>query len=189
MGSAYTDYFFAPTSFEKTVVDVEDVFAVGYTSDYRLKSENEEIILCAVFTNDPYIPVFPIVYVGKRGFFEFGKSKKGRQGVNGLFESKCPNLTYPVQDIKKLKKQIKADGLVKGNIDMKFMLREISEVLVGGGIFNTEQLDVELPSSTAEMLEKCGYIQEDEINIILGLDKMFSGRFWRKHLDRLTKNY
>jgi len=30
-------------SFEKTIVDVEDVFAVGYTSDYRLKSENEQL--------------------------------------------------------------------------------------------------------------------------------------------------
>ena len=56
MGAAYTDSFFAPTGYESTIVDAEDVFAVGFTSDYRLKGNNEEVILCAVFTNDPYIP-------------------------------------------------------------------------------------------------------------------------------------
>ena len=45
-------------------------------------------------------------YVGKTGFFELTKSKKGRASVNALFEAMCPNLTYPVGDIKQLKKQI-----------------------------------------------------------------------------------
>lgn len=89
-----------PTAFEKTIVDAQDVFAVGYTSDYKLQDAKSEVILCAVFTNDPYIPVFPMIYVGNLGFFEIMKSKKGRQDVNALFEAMCPNLTYPVQDLK-----------------------------------------------------------------------------------------
>lgn len=44
MGAAYTDSFFAPTGYESTIVDAEDVFAVGFTSDYRLKGNNEEVI-------------------------------------------------------------------------------------------------------------------------------------------------
>ena len=76
MGAAYTGNFFVPTAFEKTIVDAEDVFAVGYTNDYKLQVDGQEVILCAVFTNDPYIPVFPMIYIGKLGFFEIMKSKK-----------------------------------------------------------------------------------------------------------------
>ena len=48
--------FFVLTDFEKAVVDMEDVFAVGITGDYKYQDSKEEAVLCAVFTNDPYIP-------------------------------------------------------------------------------------------------------------------------------------
>lgn len=186
IGAAYSGYFFVPTAFKKTIVDAQDVFAVGYTSDYNLHDSKNEVILCAVFTNDPYIPVFPMVYVGKLGFFEIIKSKKGRQGVNALFEIMCPNLTYPVQDIKKLKKQIIADGSVKGNIDMKFMLDKIVDASFGNGFFDTRKMHSELHSSTTEMLDAYGYIQEDEINQIMKMDKFFNRKYWQKQIKRLT---
>ena len=186
IGAAYTGYFFVPTAFEKTIVDANDVFAVGYTSDYKLKDASSEVILCAVFTNDPYIPVFPMIYVGKLGFFEIMKSKKGRQGVNELFESMCPNLTYPVQDLKQLKKQIKADGAVKGNIDLKFMLDRISDASISYGIFDTKKMHSDLYSSSAEMLDEYGYIEETQINQIMHMDKMFNRKYWKKQIERLA---
>lgn len=185
-GAAYTGYFFVPTEFEKTIIDAQDVFAVGYTSDYKLKDAKNEVILCAVFTNDPYIPVFPMVYVGKLGLFEIMKSKKGRQGVAALFKMICPNLTYPVQELKQLKKQIKADGLVKGNIDQNFMLDKISDALVSSGMFNTKNMDCLLSPSSSVMLEAIGYIPETEINAIMKMDKMFNRRYWQKQIKRLT---
>ena len=188
MGAAYSGYFFVPTAFEKTIVDAQDVFAVGYTSDYKLQDSKSEVILCAVFTNDPYIPVFPMIYVGKLGFFEIMKSKKGRQGVNALFEAMCPNLTYPVQDLKQLKKQIKADGSVKGNIDQKFMLDKISDASSSSGIFDTESMHSDLYPSSAEMLDAYGYIQETQINQIMKMDKMFNRKYWQKQIKRLA-NY
>lgn len=94
MGAAYTDSFFAPTGYESTIVDAEDVFAVGFTSDYRLKGNNEEVILCAVFTNDPYISVFPMVYLGKRGMFELmsPKSAKMLENIGYLQETEVSKI-------------------------------------------------------------------------------------------------
>lgn len=187
MGAAYTGNFFVPTGFEKTIVDAEDVFAVGYTNDYKLQADGQEVILCAVFTNDPYIPVFPMIYIGKLGFFELMKSKKGREGVSALFESICPNLTYPVQDLKQLKKQLKADGNVKGNIDLKTMLDKISDAASSFGIFNTKEMHSDLYPSSAAMLDEYGYIQEEQINQILKMDKMFNRNYWEKQIKRLSK--
>lgn len=186
-GAAYTGYFFVPTAYEKTIVDAQDVFAVGYTNDYKLKATGQEVILCAVFTNDPYIPVFPMIYVGKLGFFEIMKSKKGRAGVADLFESMCPNLTYPVQDLKKLKKQIKEEP-VKGTIEQKTMLNYISSALLSSGIFDTEKMHNDLRMSSVLMLDSYGYIEEKMINEILKMDKMFNRNYWKKQIKRLS-NY
>lgn len=187
IGAAYTGNFFVPTGFEKTIVDAEDVFAVGYTNDYKLQADGQEVILCAVFTNDPYIPVFPMIYIGKLGFFELMKSKKGREGVSALFESICPNLTYPVQDLKQLKKQLKSDGNVQGNIDLKNMLDKISDASSSFGLFNTKEMHSDLYPSSAAMLDEYGYIQEEQINQILKMDKMFNRKFWEKQIKRLSK--
>lgn len=187
MGAAYSGTFFVPTHYEGMIVDAEDVFAVGYTSDYKLSGGNSEVILCAVFTNDPYVPVFPMIYVGKIGFFAVTKSKKGREGVNALFESMCPNLTYPVGDIKQLKKAIKQDGTVKGKLESKFMLDQISNASVSTGIFDTKKMHSDLLPGSATMLDRIGFIQEEEVNKILKMDKMFNRNYWNKQIDRLSK--
>ena len=188
VGAGYSGYFFVPTEFDRTVVDAEDVFAVGYTSEGVLQEEKQEVILCAIFTNDPYIPAFPMLYVGKLGFFEIMKSKKGRQGVKDLFESLCPNLKYPVQDLKHLKKQIKSEGTVNGNIGQQAMLDMISNASSGSGIFNTkDQIGILKPLSSA-MLDEYGYIQDTEIDSIMKMDKMFNRRYWQKQIKRLA-NY
>ena len=59
-GAAYSRNFFVPALFEKMVVDAKDVFAVGISASYKVSLKPREVILCAVFTNDPYVPVFPI---------------------------------------------------------------------------------------------------------------------------------
>lgn len=187
MGAAYSGYFFVPTHYEGMIVDAEDVFAVGYTSDYKLQAGTSEVILCAVFTNDPYVPVFPMIYVGKTGFFELTKSKKGRASVSALFEAMCPNLTYQVGDLKQLKKQIKQEGMVKGNLDIKFVLDQISNASVSSGLFDTKKMHSELLSGSATMLDRIGYIQESEVNEILKMDKMFNRNYWEKQIKRLSK--
>lgn len=98
--------FFCLTQHEGVVVSAEDVFAVAYCRDFRLVQSKDaahvEAILCVVFTNDPYVPVFPVVYFGKIGLFSL-KSKSGRQGVEETFSRRCPKLAYPVMETKQLK--------------------------------------------------------------------------------------
>lgn len=186
MGAYYTSNFFAITQHKNVIVDAKDVFAVAYTSDYKTDSGlKTESILCAVFTNDPYIPVFPMLYLGEIGFFELSKSKKGRESMKVLFGSMCPNLTYPVSDLKQLRKTIKKEKIVRGSIDEKLMLHQISNALNSSGIFNTKKMHNGLHESSANMLEQAGYIQDDEISKILKMDKMFNRNFWNKQLKRI----
>lgn len=188
MGAASTGFFFVPTAYEKIVVDVEDVFAVGYTPNYRLADADGEVLMCAIFTNDPYVPVFPMVYVGKLGFFEIFKSKGGRKGVSSKFEIKCPNLTYPVQELKLLKKQIKSEGVVKGNPDVPFVLDHIENATGSIYEFNIEEMYSDLDEKTELMLHDYGYILETRINQIMKMDKMFNRRYWAKQIQRIA-NY
>lgn len=183
-GSVYGGHFFMPTRYEGVLVDAADVFAVGYTTDYTTASGLSEAILCAVFTNDPYVPVIQMIYTGKVGFFEM-KSKKGREGLKDLFESLCPNLTYEVDDLKALKKVIKKDGEVKGNFDAKSMLGEIERVLASANGFNSKPITNELLPGTIEILDKMGYISRTEINKILKMDKMANGSYWNMQIEKL----
>ena len=186
MGACFTGGFYALTGFPKVVIDVNDVFAVGIASLPGMKLENDEAILCAVFTNDPYIPVFPMVYGGKLGFFEIMKSKKGRKGVAALFELTCPNLQYPVMEMKKLKKQIKADGAVKGNINMDKMLEYLDDAAYTSGIFKaSEQTEIVYPQAQ-EMLASYGYFNSDTFYDIINSSGMFGNRFWQKQIKRLA---
>ncbi len=139
--------------------------------------------MCAVFTNDPYIPAFPMVFVGNCGLFEL-KSKGGRLGISEFFEKNCPNLTYPVQELKQLNKQIKTEGLVRGKIDQIFMLSKIQDALVSGGIFNTNKLKSELSDASAELIDAYGYIQKDDITRILKTDRRSNDKYWSKQFQR-----
>lgn len=91
LGAAYSSCFFVPTHYEGMIVDAADVFTVGYTLDYKLNAGTSEVILCAVFTNDPYVPVFSMIYIGKTGFFEVMKSKKAE-----LVSMHCLNLCVQI---------------------------------------------------------------------------------------------
>ena len=188
LGAVYSPSFFCPTKYDGVIIDAEDIFAVGYTTSLKINAGNNEAILCVVFTNDPYIPVFPIVYIGKMGFFEVFKSKKGRAGVSTLFELICPNLSYPIGDIKQLKKQIKNDRMVRGNLDVEFVIEQLDKAAWGSGIYDTTKMYNGLfkGSLTETMLEQIGYIEEKEVNSILKMNKWSNGNFWNEHIERLT---
>lgn len=187
MGSAYSKYFYMPTQYEGVIVDSEDIFAVGYTTGYKVNVGTNEAILCAVFTNDPYIPVFTMVFIGVVSIFDFVKSKKGRIAVNSWFEYACPNLTYQVGDFKQLKKQIKQNGDIKGNIDKEFIMDQMYNASSGKGIFAAKNLNDALNAVSKNMLSKMGYILEDDIVAILNTGKRADRKFWGKKLQELSK--
>lgn len=191
-GAAYTNNFFVPLLYERVIVDANDVFAVGLSSVYAKELREglfDETILCSVFTNDPYIPVFPLVFVGKGKLFSLSmKSKEGRQQLKEILEEMCPNLQYPVEDIKQLKKTIKDDGYIKGNIDPQFMKEKLREASVNSGFFDKKKLKSDMSSRTAELLDEYGYIQDNEINNLLKLDKRKNREFWEKQSLRMMMN-
>lgn len=184
-GASYTDCLFFPSAYERTAVDVEDVFAVGLTDNYQVKVEGHEVIVCAVFTNDPYIPAFPLVYLGKRGMFELLKSKSGRATLERMFLDMCPNLQYPVQELGKLKKEIKSEDKVRGAIELNAMLDMIFSAQCGSGQFNVKKMKDELPAPTVELLDQYGYIPDADIFRIMRMDKFFNRNFWNKQKERL----
>lgn len=179
LGALSTSNFYYLTTFNDVVVDTKDVFAVGYTSDLKTSNAYKENILCAVFTNDPYVPVFPVGYSASIGLLSFSlKSKEGRQGVEFIYGSECPNLAYPVTDLKKLKKMIKQDG-TKGNIDVSSMLDYISDARSGSGMFNTKDMSLHIRDASWNKLATYGYIPYEEVSRLLGFDKMFAKSFWK----------
>jgi hypothetical protein len=101
-----------------------------------------------------------------------------------MLELLCPNLTYPVQELKKLKKQIKADGSVKGNIDYKLMMDLFLMVESKSKVFDTKKMGHQTSIATLDMLAEHGYMLEDDIKKLLRMDKMFSSSFWQKQNEK-----
>lgn len=181
-GAATNGRFFCPTSYDGMIVDAEDVFAVGYTTNPDILLDKQELIMCAVFTKDPYVPVFTIAFVADKEMFGFAKSKKGRENVEIFFNINCLNLEYPVCDIKQLKKLVKQEGIVKGNVDIKFMLENIDNAINGSGIFAKQHMDAGMPGTTKVMLEQNGYVTDEDVARILQFDKKSQRNFWTQYM-------
>ncbi len=190
LGASFTGGFFIPSEFERVVVDAEDVFAVGYASDSGLMGFNTDVIVCAIFTNDPYIPVLPMMYAGSTGLFSF-KSKAARQDIKAIMESVCPNLKYPVQELKQLKKQIKTENVVRGNINQKYMLDFISSATSAAGIFDAKFMhgDEIIGMGTASLLDQYGYILDVRMEMLLNMDKRSNRKYWEKQRERFSSLY
>ncbi|MCM1258583.1 MAG: zinc-ribbon domain-containing protein [Roseburia sp.] len=191
-GASYaTKGFFCLTQYEGVVVAAEDVFAVAYCKDFRLvqskDSANVEALLCVAFTNDPYIPVFPMVYFGKIGLFAM-KSKSGRQGVEETFSRRCPNLLYPVMETKQLKKILKGEAS-KGSIDSQTMLKYLSDAEAGSRMFDSRNMVDTLPQESLDRLSAYGFIPWTEVSRLMKLEGMFSQSFWEKILEKVVVQY
>lgn len=191
-GSAYAAKgMFCPTQYEGVAVASEDVFAVAYCKDYKLVQSQDqahvEALLCAVFTNDPYIPVFPMVYFGKIGLFAM-KSKSGRMDVEETFSRRCPNLAYPVMETKQLKKVLKSEAS-KGKVDSQTMLKFLSDAESCSGIFDTKLMTDVLPQDTLDRLSAYGFIPWDEISRLMKLEGMFTQSFWEKIREKVIGQY
>lgn len=178
IGAYFGSGFIGLTSYEGTVVDVKDVFAVAYTSVRLYKDTAMETILSAVFTNDPYIPVFGVITSGELGWFSM-KSKSGRDFVDAFFSWICPNLEYPVMGLKKLKKIIKEEGC-KGNIGAEDMLKYISDASSNMGVFKAKSMPDSISEADLDRLYSYGYVPDSDIKKLLKMDKIFAGSFWEK---------
>ena len=100
----------------------------------------------------------------------------------------CRELTYPVCDIKQLKKQIKQDGVVKGNVDIKFMLDKMSDATSGISLFDKKNMyEYSRFSPITSMLSEIGYYHPNDIEEILLLDKHANRKYWDKQLENIVR--
>ena len=160
-GATTTQGFFVPTYFERTIVDINDVFAVAMVENWRESGMMTRGMNCAILTNDPY---FPVVYQGyslKLKPFHIN-SKEGEAELIEHYENLCPNLTYPVQKFTALEKQIKAEGRVKGNMSMDMISKISIQASNNRGVFETKKEPVEY-DETLKMLRSYGFIPTEEI--------------------------
>lgn len=116
--------FFIP--FENVVVDSRDIFAVAIKKTAVTQSEKDtrDYAVCQFFTNDPLIPVFAAAVGCKHAFI--GLNKESVASYATFFQTVCPNLTYPLSTVKELTKAVRSEGRVRGNMNIQFMLNEIS---------------------------------------------------------------
>lgn len=185
-GAEFTTNFFVPIGYKNIVVDATDVFAIGYAHHYNFKfTDKAEPILCVFFTNDPYVPIFQMILGWKKKFLEV-ESEEGREYIQGYFGFACPNLTYPIQELNTLKKTIKKEDAVKGNIEKKFMLKQISDAAISTGLYDGTSLSNSTYQND-EMLEAYGYITPARCDQILRMDSMFNRNYWVKQMRRLNK--
>ena len=56
--------FFSLTSFPGVIIDYQDVFAIGLVSNVKVNKykTGTDTVVCVLFTNDPYVPAFPLWY-------------------------------------------------------------------------------------------------------------------------------
>lgn len=186
MGSGIGGSFFLPTQFEGTIVDSDDIFAIAYTEAPLLSDSHTETIMVAFFTNDPYIPAFPLLVAGKKSFFE-SKSKEVRSTIVSMFTNSTINRTYPVCDIKELKKTIKKEGSVRGNIEYKKMLSLISNASSNVGVFRTKDMHEYLLPGTLDLLDQIGYMDDETVYNIMHVKNRKADLYWQKQENKFAK--
>lgn len=148
IGSTYNAPFFISTQFDGLILDAADVFAVAIGQmGNALFSKSKYYFLC--FTNDPYIPLYPMVFDTK----DIGP-------VIDMFLRVCPNLTYPISDFPVLLATVQHEGMVKGNISVQNMVEYGKMVLGKTDPIIETQVDSGLLPKGEEVLRRMGYRTE-----------------------------
>ena len=178
-GASYSyGKFFLVNRYEQVIVDMEDVFAVAMVSASKSSDDrNYEVVDFVVFTNDPYVPVFPVFHHLTKGRMDIMKSKAGRNVYSSMYSLMCKNLKYDVMDIKDLKKTIDSEGIVRGNISLENMKKYISDAKSSVGVFSRSSAYYKPNFKTSELIEEYGYIYEEDVESIMNLERKTS-KYW-----------
>lgn len=179
LGGFYTKEFIMPSCYPGVAVDVRDVFAVVIDSPtYNGKPDEGDVVSIGFFTNDPAAPMFAIGNVFEVKGFAF-KNKKAREALAEELTQLCPNLTYPIMKYDDLKKEIKKDKMVKGNIPEKVLLDKISAGGIAARPFSMKGTFTYY--SNDDFFNHYGYVYPNQITMYL-LDDRKSRKFWGEKL-------
>ncbi len=182
--------FLLPEIYPNTIVDFDDVFAVCYDSDKVVYDAygrgGAERFLCVLYTNDPYLPIVPFALCDTFGGFQF-KSKRGRNFIENQFSIVCKHLTYPVQTIGSLKKQLKMEKTVRGNIGYDKMMESLKDASLGMNQYNAAKMERKGKNGYtqgARIANEMGYFLSSEVDAMLSLDMRGNRKFWEPLLDQ-----
>ncbi|MCR5776159.1 MAG: hypothetical protein K6G84_01930 [Lachnospiraceae bacterium] len=182
-GGFYTSKFIMPMKYQKTIIRTADIFAVTYNTDKSAPGYDnpwcKEALSINIFTNDPYMPAFSMYYGGKtdEGMFKT-KSSIARKAIANLFEAICPNLKYPIQEMKDFHWQLGCDQTVNGNINYDKMLYLADLKNRPMTPFGAQKLHP-WPSVYVEKLaNEYGYIAREQVDKIFKSHKSRKLDFW-----------
>jgi len=153
IGASYINNFFTLNQYEYTVIDCQDIIAIGHRMDIII-TEAGQYAFFVLFTNDPYIPVFPLAF---KVNCNDSKSEEFQQLIS-LLKSVCPNLVHPISDLENIKILFKKEYDLFGNIDESFMIDKIIEAAGNYGLFNMQRLNSDIPLKSVELFKEYGYI-------------------------------
>lgn len=161
--------------YDGVAVDADSVFAIGLTQNIFYKASiKEQPYLCALFTNDPYFPVIGMTFLPKttKSFLamERSKNKERVAALQEILPKMFPHLTYPVMDMKEMKKLVKQEGTVRGNMNPELMIE-----LLGNGVSSPfwaidSAMPENMPSGIAMAIQNYGYISQADVFNWMGLD-------------------
>lgn len=170
------------------ILDFDQVFAAAYkpvTSALFNTTSKEETYAFYYFTNDPFVPGLGMTTVigSTLGMFSFGSDKRNREeSINKILASTCRNLTYPVQNIKDLKKQVKSEGTVKGSIPPDLMMALIEQAEKNRGVFDdTSETERELYPGMEVLINRNGFMTSEEAAVNIGAMDRDARNFWKPY--------
>ena len=158
-GAEISKNFFIPYGYKNTIVDMDDVFAVCYEKSYDF-----DVMVYAVFTNDPYIPVFAFASMQHPWFLDIKDIDKLHEKICDFLNERCKNLTYEVQSVTEFRDKLYSDSRVYGNIRMDSMLEYIDEMEYQEKIFDEMRMMLNMGITLLDQpLIDAGYILRTEV--------------------------
>lgn len=169
--------------YDGVAVDADSVFAIAITKNLWFETNiTEEPYLCALFTNDPYFPAIGMTFlpVTTKGFlaFESTKNKERVANLQQVLPMLFPNLTYPVMDMKEMKKLVKQEGMVRGSMNFELMVNLLDNGLSSPFWAIKELMPETLPSGIAMSIQNYGYITTEDVFTWLNLNDKTIRSYW-----------
>ncbi len=177
--------FFMSGLYEGSIVDGNDIFAVGLSWAKHVGTSqwnaDKDFLQCLLLSNDRYMPAveFYLAFQGER-FHRY--NAEDFKYAQDLFSEECRNLTYPVQALDSLQKQIAADGQMRGDMDIEFAENQIAKAMSHLVISAEDPIGdkTDIPDATYEALRKSGYMTQQEVFNILFSGSEQKRRFWER---------
>lgn len=178
--------------YDGVAVDADSVFAIALTKNIFFNAKiSEQPYLCALFTNDPYFPVIGMTFLPmtSKGFLALERTKNKERVANlqELLPKIFTNLTYPVMDMKDMKKLVKQEGKVRGSMDPAFMIELLDKGISIPFWSIDSAMPDHMPSGIAMSIQNYGYISTEDVFRWLGLNDPMLRMYWKPYFNEASK--